>query len=206
MYSQHAQYESNAQLFQVKDKKSSRCIQRSPINWTHFQSNYVMILKTPKYLFIWIGRSSSQTERLNAFKLANKMRMQCKQMPEITTIDDGYEQSMHDSKKKIWNEYLCLSQRVVHPLEAISAIAKPTIRLYKCGFNSGKYRIEEIKSSMPLQRDMSDSRAYIIDCGSHFGVWIWVGRHADIKDKSEAMRNARGFVKKVRTNLHFFYF
>lgn len=198
VYSQHAQYESNAQLFHVKDKKSPRCIQRSPISWTHFKSNYVMILKTPKYIFIWIGRSSSQSERLNAFKLANKMRLQCKQIPEITTIDDGYEQSMHDSKKKIWNEYLCLSHRVVHPSDPISTIAKPTIRLYKCGFNSGKYRIEEIKSSMPVQRDMSDSRAYIIDCGSHFGVWIWVGRHAEVKDKSEAMRNARGFVKKVR--------
>lgn len=201
--SQHAQYESNAHLFHVKDKKSPRCIQRSPINWTSFKSNYVMILKTPKYIFIWIGRCSSQTERLNAFKLANKMRMQCKQMPEITTIDDGYEQSMHESKKKVWNEYLCLSQRVVHPSNPISHVAKPTIRLYKCGFNSGKYRIEEIKSSMPLQHDMNDNRAYIVDCGSHFGVWIWVGRHVDIKDKSEAMRNARGFVKKVKKRVRF---
>lgn len=157
-----------------------------------------MILKTIKYIFIWIGRSSSQTERLNAFKLANKMRIHYKQIPEITTIDDGYEQSMHESKKSIWNEYLCLLQRVVHPCDLISNIAKPTIRLYKCGFISGKYRIEEIKSSMPLQRDMSDSRAYIIDCGTQFGVWIWVGKYAGVKDKSEAMRNARGFVKKVK--------
>lgn len=181
----------------MKDKKCPRCIQRSPINWSHFKSNYVMILKTPKLLFVWIGRASSQTERLNAFKLATKMQMQCKQMPEIITVDDGYEQSMHDTKKKIWNEYLALSQRNVHPSDDIANIVIPTLRLYKCGFNNGKYRIEEIKSSMPQQRDLDDNRAYIIDCGEYFGAWIWVGKFTDNKDKSEAMRNARGFVKKV---------
>lgn len=156
-----------------------------------------MILKTPKYLFVWIGRTSSHSERLNAFKLAAKMRSQCKQMPEMVVVDDGYEQSMNETKKKSWNEYLCLSQRVVHPSDELPAIPVPTFRLYKCGFHNGKYRIEEIKSSILHQRDLSSSRAYIIDCGPHYGAWIWVGRYSDAKDKSEAMRNARGFVKKV---------
>lgn len=156
-----------------------------------------MILKTTKYIFIWIGRTSSQSERLNAFRMAAKMRSQCKQLPEITTVDDGYEQSMQESKKKIWNDYLNLAQRVVHPSDSIMTAARPIIRLYRCGFNNGKYRIEEIQSSTPQQSDMNDSRAYIIDCGAHFGVWIWVGRFAERKDKLEAMRNARGFVKKV---------
>ncbi|XP_031623879.1 villin-like protein quail isoform X1 [Contarinia nasturtii] len=196
VYSHHAQFESKAQLFQVKDKKCPRCIQRSPINWSHFKSNYVMILKTPKYLFVWIGRTSSHSERLNAFKLAAKMRAQCKQMPEMVVVDDGYEQSMTETKKKSWNEYLCLSQRVVHPSDELPTIPVPTFRLYKCGFHNGKYRIEEIKSSILHQRDLSSSRAYIIDCGPHYGAWIWVGRYSDAKDKSEAMRNARGFVKK----------
>lgn len=202
VYSHHAQFESNAQLFQVKDKKCPRCVQRSPINWSHFKSNYVMILKTPKYLFVWIGRTSSHSERLNAFKLAAKMRSQCKQMPEMVVVDDGYEQSMSETKKKSWNEYLPLAQRIVHPSDEQPSVPVPTFRLYKCGFHNGKYRIEEIKSSILHQRDLSSSRAYIIDCGPHYGAWIWVGRYSDVKDKSEAMRNARGFVKKVK-KVHF---
>lgn len=125
------------------------------------------------------------------------MRAQCKQMPEMVIVDDGYEQSMHETKKKSWNEYLCLSQRIVHPSDEIATVPVPTFRLYRCGFHNGKYRIEEIKSSILHQRDLSNSRAFIIDCGPHYGAWIWVGKYADAKDKSEAMRNARGFVKKV---------
>lgn len=157
-----------------------------------------MILKTPKYLFVWVGRTSSHSERLNAFKLAAKMRTQCKQQPEMVIVDDGYEQSLGEMKKKAWNEYLSLGHRVVHPSDDISMVPVPTFRLYKCGCHDGKYRIEEIKSSVLHQRDLSNNRAFIIDCGPHYGAWIWVGRYADVKDKSEAMRNARGFVKKVR--------
>lgn len=118
-------------------------------------------------------------------------------MPEMVIVDDGYEQSMSETKKKSWNEYLCLSQRVVHPSDEIKTVPVPTFRLYRCGFQNGKYRIEEIKSSILHQRDLSNSRAFIIDCGPHYGAWIWVGKYSDAKDKSEAMRNARGFVKKV---------
>lgn len=159
-----------------------------------------MILKTPKYVFVWVGRTSSHSERLNAFRLAGKMRAQCKQPLEMVIVDDGYEQSMSDFKKKAWNEYLSLAQRVVHPSDDISMVAVPTFRLYKCGCYNGKYRIEEIKSSVLHQRDLSTNRAFIIDCGPHYGAWIWVGRYADVKDKSEAMRNARGFVKKVSSS------
>lgn len=156
-----------------------------------------MILKTPKYLFVWVGRTSSYSERLNAFKLAAKMRTQCKQPPEMVIVDDGYEQSLSETKKKSWNEYLSLSHRVVHPSDDTCMVAAPTFRLYKCGCHNGKYRIEEIKSSVLHQRDLSSTRAFIIDCGAYYGAWIWVGRNAEVKDKSEAMRNARGFVKKV---------
>lgn len=163
-----------------------------------------MILKTPKYLFVWIGRTSSHSERLNAFKLAAKMRAQYKQLTEMVIVDDGYEQSLSETKKKSWNEYLNLSQRIVHPSDQIIKPSVPTFRLYKCGFHNGKYRIEEIKSSILHQRDLSNNRAYIIDCGSHYGAWIWVGRYSDNRDKAEAMRNARGFVKKVCLDYYFF--
>lgn len=197
----YAHDESNAsgQLFHVKNKKSPICIQRTPINWSHFKSSYVMILKTSKYIFLWFGRTSTSTERLNAYNFAARMKTASNRPLEISTVDDGYEQSINDSCKMEWNQYLCLSQRSVHPTDTISTVPETVFRLYKCGFNSNKYRIEEIKSKALMQSDLDDNaHAFIIDGGLAFGVWIWVGKYTELKDKAEAMRNCRGFVKKVR--------
>lgn len=38
---------------------------------------------------------------------------------------------------------------------------------------------------------------FILDHGL-FGIWVWVGKRANDKERSEAMRNARGFVKKKK--------
>lgn len=194
----HDEGDSNAQLFQVRDKKSPKCVQRAPVSWSHFRSNYILLLKTSNFIFVWIGRTSTPTERLNAFIFATRMKKASNKLLEIATVDDGYEQSMSEAKKKEWNQYLCLSQRSVHPTDAVTSVPDSVFRLYKCGFNGGKYRIEEIKSSHFEQQDLKDNdHAYIVDGGPAFGVWIWVGKYTDAKDKAEAMRNARGFVKKV---------
>lgn len=31
-----------------------------------------------------------------------------------------------------------------------------------------------------------------------FGIWVWVGKRANEKERVEALRNARGFVKKKK--------
>lgn len=158
-----------------------------------------MILQTLKYIFVWIGRSSSSTERIHALNIANKFR-DTSQLTEISIVDDGYEQSMKDIKKNEWNKYLNLSQRSVHPLEMNGSLNSTQLKLFKCGYSNGKYRIEEIKTNLLEQNDLNDSdSAYIIDAG-HCGVWIWVGRSAKLQEKVEAMRNARGFVKKKKYN------
>lgn len=157
-----------------------------------------MILKTSKFIFIWFGRTSTATERLNAYNFAARMKKASNRPLEISTIDDGYEQSINDICKKDWNQYLCLSQRSVHPTDVIPVPSETVFRLYKCGFTNNKYRIEEIKSKALMQSDLDDNaHAFIIDGGLAFGVWIWVGRYTELKDKAEAMRNCRGFVKKV---------
>lgn len=158
-----------------------------------------MILQTLKYIFIWIGRSSSSTERIHSLNIANKLR-DSSQLTEIAIIDDGYEQSMKEIKKIEWNKYLNLSQRIVHPIEINGSLSSVQLKLFKCGYSNSKYRIEEIKTDSLEQTDLIDAdSAYIIDSG-HFGVWIWVGRSAKIQEKVEAMRNARGFVKKKKYN------
>lgn len=127
----------------------------------------------------------------------------------VTAVDDGYEQSMEAAAKAEWNQFLSLGQRHVNqgvrsldgggggPIGGGSSVVPP-MKLYKCGLLAGKYRIEEMKTGGLVQADLDDAAAaYIIDCGEDRGVWIWLGRSCMRKDKAEAMRNARGFVKKV---------
>lgn len=167
-----------------------------------------MILQTEIYIFVWLGRASSYTERKNALKCARQIQNDS-QISGMAIVDDGYEQSMLEDRKNEWNRYLNLSQRCVNPIR--HDIQRPPtstiqLKLYKCGFANGKYRIEEIKSNFIQQTDLNDDQvAFIIDGGLH-GVWIWLGKHSHRKDKSEAMRNARGFVKKVTNHNIFFSF
>lgn len=196
--------ENDVRLFQIHGKKCPKCIQKNTIEWSHFSSGLVMLYQTQTFLFVWIGRSSSSIERLHGLNMAIKLREQLKLL-DIAIVDDGYEQSMNDIKKIEWNKYLNLSQRFVQPNlngKQLDTISNGNIlKLYKCGHSNGKYRIEEMKTSLLEQSDLIDTEsAYIID-GGNLGVWIWIGRGTNAQEKAEAMRNARGFVKKV--NLHF---
>lgn len=38
---------------------------------------------------------------------------------------------------------------------------------------------------------------FIVDQENN-GIWVWVGKRVSEKEKSEALRNARGFVKKKK--------
>ena len=45
------------------------------------------------------------------------------------------------------------------------------------------------------QSDLQSKDSFIIDNGA-FGLWVWVGKKASSAERTEAMRNAQGFIKK----------
>lgn len=171
------------------------------VQWDEFSSEHIMILKTSEHIFLWIGRSCEESEKLNGLMFAKQFQGQEKSL-DLVVINDGYEQSMNECRKADWSIYLPLSHRRVKPLgKSVENNSVLSIKLYQCGLINGKYRIEEKKSLALNQNDLNDkSSAFIVDCAKK-GVWIWLGRNCSARDKSEAMRNARGFVKKVGTNL-----
>lgn len=180
----------------MSGKCSPRCVERV-IQWDSFSSEYVMILRTNAHIFIWVGRSSEESEKLNGLMFARQFNEVEKNL-ELVVINDGYEQSLNESRKADWSVYLPLINRRVKPLgKFIENHAASSLKLYQCGFIGGKYRIEEKKLTFFDQNDLNDKNsAYIVDCAKK-GVWIWLGRNCCARDKSEAMRNARGFVRKV---------
>ena len=53
----------------------------------------------------------------------------------------------------------------------------------------------QVKSGPLLQSDLISEDSFIVDNGDA-GIWVWVGRRASKKERTEAMRNAQGFIKK----------
>ncbi len=69
------------------------------------------------------------------------------------------------------------------------------IKLYNCSDEEGTLKITEVKTGPLLQSDLESKDSFIIDNGN-CGIWVWVGKKASQAERTEAMRNAQGFIKK----------
>ncbi|XP_071152047.1 gelsolin, cytoplasmic-like isoform X1 [Mytilus edulis] len=72
---------------------------------------------------------------------------------------------------------------------------KHVIKLYVCSEDEGTLKVSEVKSGPLSRKDMNSGDSYIIDNGSQ-GIWTWIGKGSSKKERSEAMRNAIGFINK----------
>ena len=72
------------------------------------------------------------------------------------------------------------------------------IKLYKCSDEDGTLRVSEVKTGPLLQSDLDSMDSWIVDNGE-CGIYVWVGKKASEKERTEAMRNAQGFIKKKGT-------
>lgn len=59
----------------------------------------------------------------------------------------------------------------------------------------GTLRIKEVKTGPLEQNDLLSKDSFIVDNGG-YGIWVWVGKKASQTERTEAMRNAQGFIKK----------
>ncbi|XP_017769751.1 PREDICTED: villin-1 isoform X2 [Nicrophorus vespilloides] len=193
---------NHPKLYKIKGRRTPILTQLNSISWSHFNSGDAFLVQTEKVIFVWIGRAANAVEKLHSAKIANQLKTETG-IQKITFIDDGYEQTMSASEKSEFQCYLPLDKRHVLPPnhdsvdEEYEKSYRSTLRLYRCTDSSGKYRVTEIKGGPLLQTDLESDDVYIIDHGIH-GIWVWVGKRASDKERVEAMRNARGFVKKKK--------
>ncbi|KAF5274704.1 hypothetical protein FQA39_LY07096 [Lamprigera yunnana] len=190
--------DNEPKLFKIKGKKVPTLIQEDHVSWKFFCSADVMVVITKDILFLWIGRASSSVERLHSTKIALSLKEEYN-TPSITFVDDGYEKTLNANNKIEFNKYLPLEKRLVLPPDCNDDVGneheyKTQIRLYKCSEVSGKYRVVEVKAGPLSQTDLNNDDVFIVDNGND--VWVWVGKRATDRERSEALRNARGFVKK----------
>lgn len=113
----------------------------------------------------------------------------------VVVVEDGYEQTLPEDDKQLFSSVLDPSMRIVAPDRQHRINPPSSIKLYKCSEQSGKYKVAELKSGPILCSDLTSNSVYLVDRGEA-GVWAWVGRDVNAREKLEAVRNARGFVKK----------
>ncbi|XP_020812284.1 villin-like protein quail isoform X1 [Drosophila serrata] len=184
-------------LYQLHSRKWLRSIEHATIDWSHFNSDYIMVLQTDSLIFVWIGRSSSGIERRSALAWVQKHS----NGSPITVVDDGYEQAMSPENKDLWNSLLPLKKRMV--CQASQLVSEYTdynsnkFRIYKCN-QRGRLHLDQLDVGMPAKDDLSDAHGvYLLD---NYGqsVWLWVGAQAPQADALSAMGNGRAFVKKKK--------
>jgi len=186
-------------LFHIKGRRSP-IVAQCPISWESFNSGDVFILDTKEIVFVWVGKSANNMEKLQAAKVAEKLKEEHK-ASSVVFVDDGKEKSLPVCEQTVFNVYLKLSDRKVKSAEeagcdeAEEAVNRGALTLYQCSDEDGTYKVIEIKSGPLEQSDLKSEDSFIVDNGPA-GIWVWVGRNASPKERTEAMHNAQGYVTK----------
>ncbi|XP_044001123.1 villin-like protein quail isoform X2 [Aphidius gifuensis] len=164
--------------------------------WDNFSSNDVMLLiiQSQGVIFVWIGSGSSALHKRHALRILEEQKDSNDNI-KIVIVDDGYEQTLSLNDKNLFDKFLDPNERSVLPQPPRKIYQPSPIKLYKCSEQSGKYKVAELKSGPIFRNDLISNSVFLIDRGEA-GVWAWVGREVDAREKLEAVRNARGFVKK----------
>ncbi|XP_063979403.1 villin-like protein quail isoform X2 [Diachasmimorpha longicaudata] len=163
--------------------------------WEDFSSSDVMLLDTQMrgIVFLWLGSGANSLHKRHALRLLEVRKEN--NNARVVIVDDGYEQTIRGDDKRLFDSILDPKERAVLPQPPRKIPHSSPIKLYKCCEQSGKYKVAELKSGPIFRSDLVSSAVFLIDRGER-GVWAWVGREVDAREKLEAVRNARGFVKK----------
>lgn len=164
------------------------------LNWSNFTSRDVILidLHSRNIVFLWLG---SKAEILHKKHAATILKQRKENESQVFIIDDGYERTLPNEVRKLLNDVLNLSNRNVIPENRQSLLLPSPVKLYKCSEQTGKYKVVEVKSGPILRKDFTSDSVFLIDRGE-IGIWAWVGKNVNAREKLEAVRNARGFVKK----------
>lgn len=133
--------------------------------------------------------------RVHAAKLLEDHKNVNNNDVRIFIVEDGYEQSLQPEARKLFDKILDPKKRQVSPESLVANFSPGPAKLYKCNEQTGKYKVAELKSGPIFRSDLESGSVFLLDRAGA-GIWAWVGKDASSKERMEAVRNARGFVKK----------
>ncbi|XP_045178411.2 villin-1-like isoform X2 [Mercenaria mercenaria] len=195
----HVDHTFKKRLLHLKGKQHVR-VTEVDMAWSSFNSGDVFILDLGQMVFVWNGKESSRTEKFKGLEQARHYRDERSKV-NIVCVDEGEENDMAPNEVKMWDAHLPLAEKNVQPASAagsdVSAEKSEAkiLKLYRCTEEEGTLKVSEVKSGPLVKADLESCDSYIIDNGAA-GIWAWIGKGSTKKEKSEAMRNALGFIKK----------
>ncbi|XP_017057093.1 LOW QUALITY PROTEIN: gelsolin [Drosophila ficusphila] len=195
--------ETNAQgekrLFQVKGKRNVR-VRQVNLSVSSMNKGDCFILDAGSDIYVYVGSQAKRVEKLKAISAANQIRDQDHNGRARVQIIDDFST---DSDKQQFFDVLGSGSADQVPEEstadedgAFERTDAAAVTLYKVSDASGKLKVDEV-GQKPLTQAMLDTReCFILDTGS--GIFVWVGKGATQKEKTDAMAKAQEFLRSKK--------
>ncbi|EDW16986.1 gelsolin isoform X1 [Drosophila mojavensis] len=192
--------QTNAQgekrLFQVKGKRNVR-VRQVNLSVSSMNKGDCFILDAGNDIYVYVGAQAKRVEKLKAISAANQIRDQDHNGRARVQIIDEFSTEMD---KQQFFDVLGSGSADQVPEEssadedgAFERTDAAAVTLYKVSDASGNLQVDTI-AQKPLRQAMLDTRdCFILDTGS--GIFVWVGRGATPKEKSDAMAKAQEFLR-----------
>jgi len=182
-------------LFQVKGKRNVR-VRQVNLSISSMNKGDCFILDAGNAIYVYVGAKAKRVEKLKAISAANQIRDQDHNGRARVNIIDEFNT---DAERQNFFDVLGSGTPDEVPEESVDEEDGAfeirdanAVTLYKVTETNGKTKIDTI-SSKPLKQEMLDTRdCFILDTGS--GIFVWVGRGATQKEKSDAMAKAQEFL------------
>ncbi|KAJ8706515.1 hypothetical protein PYW07_012593 [Mythimna separata] len=159
---------------------------------------YRFVFNFEHEIFLYVGENAKSVERLKAIQVANQIRDQDhngRANIEIIDIDSN------ESDFQKFFEALGSGDKdsVAEAAEGgddeeFERGADVEVTLSEISDSTGTLRITKLPP--PLTQDLLNTKeCYVLDTGSHSGIYVWVGRESTEKEKAEAMNKAEQYLK-----------
>ncbi len=125
----HVVEDTTPKLYIVKGKRQPVVRQLPAISWDLMNDGDVFILdaRDSDLIFVWVGRNSNRLERLQAAKLAQKIKEENGE-GEIVHVEDGNEQATPAEQIAAFERHLALSAKAVKAAAEVESDDKEDIR------------------------------------------------------------------------------
>ncbi|XP_053622403.1 gelsolin-like isoform X2 [Plodia interpunctella] len=187
---------SEKRLFQIKGNRNVR-VRQVEASVSSMNKGDCFILDVDHDIFVFVGQNSKNKERIKAISVANQIRDQDHNGRGNVEIIDPFSDG-HDTA----NFFSALGSGDLDSVAEASAGGDDEefergdvkeVTLSEISDNSGSMKITKLPS--PVKREQLNSKeCYVLDTGSS-GIFVWVGRQSNEKEKAEAMNRAQQYLK-----------
>jgi hypothetical protein len=144
------------------------------------------VLVTPKEVFSWNGRFSSEEEHAVAHTIAQTLASSYNGTGDriVTTIHEGHE------SEEFWT---FLGGKGDYSDEHTADEAAREPRLFHCSNATGVFRVEEVEQYQ--QEDLLQDDVFILDVFTQ--LFVWIGGQSNEAEQSKAFEFAQAFVNNA---------